>query len=230
MGTNAGLSIGAVVNNSPGGAVAHQLPSVPVAFTDHQVFLSVYEFVVPGSSPPTTVTGNGVTDDTAAIQAAINAVAGSGRALYFPAGTYYVNSAALTNALGVPMLFAPGAASATGTYASSLTGQWYPVPGPASVSLSIAAGGTITLTAQQAAAKTIICTGSLAGNVTLVFPSNASQEWLVDVTGVTLNAHTITAQANGNNWGTQLSATQADVARISYDANAGKLYGVLLTP
>jgi hypothetical protein len=37
-------------------------------------------------------TGNGVTDDTAAIQAAINAVGATGGGLYFPTGTYKITS------------------------------------------------------------------------------------------------------------------------------------------
>ncbi len=48
-------------------------------------------FVVNVKSPPYRATGDGVTDDTAAIQAAINEHVGRHRLLYFPAGTYLVS-------------------------------------------------------------------------------------------------------------------------------------------
>jgi hypothetical protein len=41
-------------------------------------------------------TGDGVTNDTAAVQAAINALPANGATLFFPAGTYLINTAALT--------------------------------------------------------------------------------------------------------------------------------------
>lgn len=47
--------------------------------------------VVNVKSPPYNATGNGVTDDTQAIQKAINAVAGTGGTVTVPAGTYLIN-------------------------------------------------------------------------------------------------------------------------------------------
>lgn len=64
-------------------------------------------------------TGNGTTDDSGAIQAAVNALAGSGLALYLGAGTYNVTAAAITNPSDVPILLGPGAVI-TGTNAASL--------------------------------------------------------------------------------------------------------------
>lgn len=122
MATNAGLSIGTTINASPGGAVTHQVPAVPVAFVDHQVYLSVYEFVVPGSSPPVQVTGNGTTDDSGAIQAALNACNATGRTLYFPAGNYLVNAGTTILNPGVPVVFGPGA-NVSGTQANALLNQ-----------------------------------------------------------------------------------------------------------
>jgi len=118
MGTNAGLSIGTTIGATPGGGVAHQIPAVPVAFTDHACILSVYEFVVPGSSPPVQVTGNGVTDDSSAINAAFAALVGSGKSLYFPAGTYLVTANAIVNP-GVNVIVGAGAVF-TGTYAQAV--------------------------------------------------------------------------------------------------------------
>ena len=156
MGTNAGLAIGAIVGASPGGAVTHQLPSVPVAFADHQVYLSVYEFVVQGSNPPVQVTGNGTTDDSAAINAAIAAVYGSGRTLYFPAGTYLCTANAIVNP-GVPLVFGPGA-NVTGTNANALL-----------------SGGSVPFTAR--AVMTTVATSTTytgSGTGVLTFGSNAA--------------------------------------------------------
>lgn len=43
-------------------------------------------------SPPFNATGDGVTDDTAAIQAAVNSITNLGGTVYFPAGIYKLNS------------------------------------------------------------------------------------------------------------------------------------------
>ena len=45
--------------------------------------------------------GNGLVDDAAAIQAAINAMPANGGGLYFPAGTYLIGSAVILNKAGV---------------------------------------------------------------------------------------------------------------------------------
>ena len=47
--------------------------------------------VVHVTRPPYNAKGDGVSDDTAAIQRAINDQTGQGRILYFPAGTYLVS-------------------------------------------------------------------------------------------------------------------------------------------
>lgn len=226
MGTNATQSLGAVIGSNPAATVQHQLPTVPQSFTDHSAEVSVFEFLSgPGG---TGVTGNGTVDDTPAVQAAINALSGTGKSLFFPgAGNYFINTANLTNAGGVPLIFGPGAV-ASGANAASLNALWSPALGPASVSINVAAGGTFTLTAAQASAETIILTGSLAGSVTVVFPAYVGHVWNIDATGVTLNANTITAKANGNNWATTIGVT--NLYQVTYGGTAGKLYGTSITP
>ena len=48
--------------------------------------------------------GNGVVDDTAAIQAAINSLASTGGIVYLPSGTYKVSSALVMNTTGITLL------------------------------------------------------------------------------------------------------------------------------
>jgi hypothetical protein len=121
----------------PGNLVIHSYD--PVAILDYSSQVSVYEF---GAN------GNGTTDDAVAIQAGITALAGAGVALVFTAGTFYVNSAAITNTAGVPITIMPGA-TFTGTYASSMQALAQPNRARNVVtSLAAYAGtGTATLTA-----------------------------------------------------------------------------------
>ena len=127
----------------------------PETIIDYANFVSIAEWSGAQSSAfgvqPTTSyaqTGTGVSDDSAAINAALVALSGSGIALWFPNGTYLVSANAIVNAGAVPMLFAPGAVF-TGTYASSFQAAIAPYTVRAVVtSLAAYAGtGTGTLTA-----------------------------------------------------------------------------------
>lgn len=94
------------------------------------------------------------------------------------------------------------------------------------VSVAVASG-TVTLTAAQYAFPYILLTGSLTANVTLVFPGGTGATWIIDATAVVLNAHTITAQANANSWGTTIGV--ANLYMVTY-GGTGRLYGMTLTP
>lgn len=69
-------------------------------------------------------TGDGTTDDTAAVQAAENAAATAGKSLRFPAGTYLINNTGLTKSSGVSWFGDGSHASvikgAAGTFNTSL--------------------------------------------------------------------------------------------------------------
>jgi hypothetical protein len=92
--------------------------------------------------------------------------------------------------------------------------------GAASTSLALTTG-TINVPAAQSGAAFFACTGSLSGNVTLVFPSTSVNSWTVDFTGVTFNGHTISIQANSNTWGTTVSSS--GVFALVY--NGTRIYG-----
>lgn len=89
------------------------------------------------------------------------------------------------------------------------------------------ASGTVSLTMTQASTNYLILTGTLTGNVTLVAPSTIGWSFVIDATAVTLGGHTITLQANSNNWGTAIGTT--NLYLVTY-GGAGKIYGVALTP
>jgi hypothetical protein len=220
---------------------AYSATGFTVSFTVPSVACTV-SVPLPNTSPPSALqlvvvadgsvqvqtfgaAGDGTTDDSGAIQAGINALAGTGLSLYLPAGTYYVNAAAIANTTGVPIVFGPGAA-VTGANASSLTSQAISTPNGSSVTVPVTTG-TVTLTATQAQSKTIVLTGSLTGNVALVLPPNPGQTWIIDATGCTLNAHTITAQANSNSWGTTIGVSS--LYQVTYYGPLGKLVGGTLT-
>lgn len=92
--------------------------------------------------------------------------------------------------------------------------------------ISVAAGGTITLTALQYGYELLEFSGTLPNNTTIVLPSLQGRTWVLDATAVTLSGHTLTIQANSVNWSTLLST--ALVARVTF--NGTKLYGSTLTP
>jgi len=89
--------------------------------------------------------------------------------------------------------------------------------------------GTATLSSAQYAFGYIVLTGSLSGSVTVVFPAIAGATWIVDATQVTLNANTITLQANSNNWGTTIGTSS--LYRVTYGGTgaSGKLFGTTLS-
>ena len=155
------------------GAVAHT--GAPETIIDYPSYVSVMEMAGTqssgfGVSPVTTYNatiGGGILDDGPAINGAIaQIVAGNyGQSLYFPAGTYLVNTA-LVNASNVPFILAAGA-TFTGTYATSFT----PIAGPAvalkGASVAGFARGVIT-----AITTSTTYTGTTTN--TLTFGSNAT--------------------------------------------------------
>src|SRR5438132_1119586 len=61
----------------------------------HRVSASVAELNVRAYG----ATGNGVTDDTAAVQRAFNGAAAGGNAVYFPPGTYLLRTVSIPNGI-----------------------------------------------------------------------------------------------------------------------------------
>ena len=113
MATLAGQSLGTTIG--PGDIVNHQIPAVPVAFADRSCFISVYEFC---TTAGVQVVGNGVADDSAAINAAFLALSGSGKTLVFPSGVFLCTAAAIVTK-GVAVQVGP-LATFTGTYAGTI--------------------------------------------------------------------------------------------------------------
>lgn len=88
--------------------------------------------------------------------------------------------------------------------------------------------GTVVLTSSQYQYSHINLTGSLSGNVILVFPTVDGAEWIVDSQNITYNGFHITLQANGNNWSTNI-ASKAGIFYITYNGNSGVLFGTTLS-
>lgn len=215
----------------PQGPVLHTPPNGTLQ-TDYSPYINVYEMgatgftLIPGQTVSTQVTGNGVTDDSAAINLAIAALAGTGYTLYFPAGTYLCTANTIVNASGVPLIFGPGA-SATGTNAATLSSQAsYSFAGQAPT-ITTPTTGTITLTAAQYSTGVVKYSASLTGAVTIVFPSLVGAKWILDCTGSTLNSNTISAQANSVTWATTIGVTNQYLLEYG---GVGKLYGTSLAP
>jgi len=91
-----------VIYNAPSATGSHTITATSVADPSKSasVTLTVGTTTIPLSSivqganvkdAPYNATGNGVTDDTAAIMAAVNAVKGTGKSVVIPAGTYMIN-------------------------------------------------------------------------------------------------------------------------------------------
>lgn len=89
-------------------------------------------------SPEFGATGDGVTSDSAAINAAL-AAAGSGGTVYFPEGTYRVTST-LNASGGQNWVLAPGAVVSSSGFASDLIGV---TGGPASSTFRVSGGGFV---------------------------------------------------------------------------------------
>ena len=134
-----GSVIGTHVLQNPGGPVIHVPPNGNSSYSDYAPIIDIFEMGYVGAqsgvfsggvittSTSTVVTGNGTTDDGPAINAAIAALAGTGRTLYFPAGTFKITTA-IVNTAGVPIEVSP-VAQFTGTNAASM---------------AVASGGTVT--------------------------------------------------------------------------------------
>jgi hypothetical protein len=83
--------------------------------------------------------------------------------------------------------------------------------------------GTVTLTVAQYQYPYLIFTGTLSGNVTIVFPKAIGSHWIIDFTAVSFGTFNITLQANGVN-STPL-VTTTEVFRVEY-GGLGQLYYV----
>lgn len=68
--------------------------------------------------------GDGVTDDTATIQAAVDAVAATGGSIYFPAGTYLIKDPGIAITTSNIRLYGDGWNSVLLTDGTTLTGYW----------------------------------------------------------------------------------------------------------
>lgn len=88
--------------------------------------------------------------------------------------------------------------------------------------------GTTNLASTVYNCPKIKFTGSLSGAVTVVFPSTAGACWDADFSAITFNSHSITLQANSNNWGTTVSSSA--VEHVCYQDGPGKIYGAAMTP
>jgi hypothetical protein len=168
--------IGTHLLQTPGGPLVHVPPNGQSAWSDYAVYVNIYEMGYVGAqsgvfsggvittSTSTVVTGNGVTDDSAAINAAFSALAGSGLTLYFPTGTFLVSTNAL-NTQGVNFIVGTGA-TFTGTYAGTMT----PPVGPATAVKGSSVAGFCRAVMTTVATSTTY-TGTTTN--TLTFGSNA---------------------------------------------------------
>jgi hypothetical protein len=96
--------------------------------------------------------------------------------------------------------------------------------------ISLAGGAvTVTLTATQYKFPYLVFNGTVTGAVIIVFPTTTGGEWIVDLTATTgiSPTNTVTLKANGNNWGTSITAN-TNIYKVVY--NGTKLYGNTLTP
>jgi parallel beta-helix repeat protein len=111
---NGNASVGAISSTVPGNTVMFTAPAATGTHTvtatsnadpskSASLTYSVGSTYIPLSTiaiganvkdAPYNAKGDGVTDDTAAINAAVNAVAGTGKAVFIPAGTYMINAQA----------------------------------------------------------------------------------------------------------------------------------------
>lgn len=96
------------ININPNGAVTHCDPVTSINFPP--VAISVKEFGA---------TGNGVTDDSAAINTALSTLVSSGLALFFPAGTYLCTTNTIVGVQNVQIIVGSGAVF-SGTNASQM--------------------------------------------------------------------------------------------------------------
>lgn len=123
----------------------------------------------------------------------------------FAAGALSKYSATLSTAIsGYPLGAVLANTNGNGLWISQVDGNttnpdaggagWLPTAGVGSASQALA-GANVTLSALQAALPFIILTGTLTGNVNVVFPTNAGQQWIV--ANGTTGAHTVTAITSG---------------------------------
>jgi hypothetical protein len=93
------------------------------------------------------------------------------------------------------------------------------------------ASGVLILPPSALSNAVVPLTGTLTANVTLSYVGSAPNAWRFDASGgyapaITFNGHTIFFSANGNVWGTSLTA--AGVVELYF--NGAKFYGVALSP
>ena len=106
--------------------VTYKLPAIDSVFTNVEAKLSETVSVKDFGA-----VGDGITDDTAAIQAAVNSLPPAGGALYFPTGTYLVSSQITVNKPGVYF----GDGWATNIKTSSTTANTFFVTGAEQVNI-----------------------------------------------------------------------------------------------
>ena len=159
-----------------------------------------------------------------------NTASGNGAAI-----TFQAQSETGTTSNGGGLNFKSGTGTTTngtvGFYSGSTNVFDLTETGPEMVPVSVAiTTGTTTLSRAQYHSGWVTLTGTLSGNVTVVWPSTmaAGTCVYVDSTAVVLSAHTITYQINSNNWGTTVAAA-VNIAQLCY--NGTKFYGpVPFTP
>ncbi len=92
------MAWGVIIIFGCGGGAGQAVPPVTPPVTGTCTSTPVSTLKVSVKDPPYNAKGDGVTDDTAAIQQAVNAVVGTGGTVKIPIGTYMVNPVANSNA------------------------------------------------------------------------------------------------------------------------------------
>jgi len=148
---------------------------------------------------PYSATGDGATDDTTAIQAAITAVAATGGVVYFPPGTYRLNGATGLNITGNAVtLRGAGAETSTIQIGPGFTGATaISVTAANAQVLDLSVNGASTTTTSNPAAHGITVSGARRLKV------DGCQFWYLN--GYAIRALATSSGSTSNPHGTQLS-------------------------